>query len=177
MCLSQSKRDETVYSLFTWFRATETPPPLVDRRRRAGQESQPTKVKIFEEPFRIRMSEKRALSRAMAFAFFVATVVASPVAPSFRVPRYSLPHQVEAGSRSFHSIQSAAKGESIFDRFWGTDCFSKALQEFSSECRGAHEPRRRPQSPTLGRSLVLGARPSANRFAARAKGTSCLSAD
>ncbi len=109
------------------------------------------------------MSGKRAYSRALVFAVFavfvvfavhVTAAVASSVAPSFRLPRHSLPNHLEAGSHHFTSIQSAAKSESIFDRFWGTDCFSKALQEFSSECRGAYGNAELPTPSLLGCSLT-----------------------
>jgi hypothetical protein len=92
-----------------------------------------------------------ALVALVVLVVLVPAAVASSVAPSFRLPRHSLPHHLEAGNRHYTSIQSAANSESIFDRFWGTDCFSKALQEFSSECRGAHENTGLPPpSPWVG---------------------------
>ena len=123
VCLGLSGRDETVCLVHSHGFV----PPLVDQTT-----DQTLKVKTHLLP---RMASPFLVAVLAVVAILVPATRTAPVAPIFRMPRHSIPQQIEAGARSFHSIERAARSESIFDRFWGTDCFSKALQEFSSECR------------------------------------------
>ena len=50
----------------------------------------------------------------------------------FRLPNH---HQREEGKRRYQAIQSAAGSEGLWDKVWGSDCFTSALRSFDSECR------------------------------------------
>jgi len=88
------------------------------------------------------MSLRRLAVVAVVVSVAVAAVVSSARADedeaSFLLSTvYRLPNsqQQASGRRQYELIASAAGSEGLWDKLWGTDCFTRALRQFSSECR------------------------------------------